>query len=74
MDQGGCPITYVYTQLFTRENIIGLVVIGGIYALCMVFAVLHSRKRALEMAMPATFSPTSWGMSFPEPLPRPARM
>ena len=53
MDQGGCTITYVYTQLFTRENIPGLVVIGGIYALCMVFAVLHSRKRALELTAEA---------------------
>lgn len=50
MDQGGCPITYVFTQLFTRENIPGLVVIAAIYAVCMVFAVTHSRKRAAELA------------------------
>lgn len=50
MDQGGCPITYVFTQLFTRENIPGLIVIAAIYAVCMVFAVTHSRKRAAELA------------------------
>lgn len=50
MDQGGCPITYIFTQLFTLEDIAGLVVIGAIYAVCMVFAVLHSRRRAAELA------------------------
>jgi PTS system galactitol-specific IIC component len=50
MDQGGCPITYIFVQLFTRENILGLIVIGAIYAACMVFAVMHSRQRALENA------------------------
>lgn len=50
MDQGGCPITYVFTQLFTRENIPGMIVIAVIYAVCMVFAVAHSRKRAAELA------------------------
>lgn len=49
MDQGGCPITYIFTQLFTRENIPGLIVIAAIYAVCMVFAVAHSRKRAAEL-------------------------
>lgn len=49
MDQGGCPITYIFTQLFTLEDITGLVVIGAIYAVCMVFAVLHSRRRAGEL-------------------------
>ena len=50
MDQGGCPITYIFVQLFTRENVLGLIVIGAIYAACMVFAVMHSRQRALENA------------------------
>ena len=46
MDQGGCPITYLFVQLFTRENIAGFAVIGIIYVVCMVFAVRHSKKRA----------------------------
>lgn len=50
MDQGGCPITYIFTQLFTRENIPGLIIIAAIYAVSMVFAVMHSKKRATEVA------------------------
>lgn len=50
MDQGGCPITYIFTQLFTRENISGLIVIAAIYAVSMVFTVLHSKKRAAALA------------------------
>ena len=50
MDQGGCPITYIFTQLFTRENIPGLIIIAAIYAVSMVFAVMHSKKRAAEVA------------------------
>lgn len=49
MDQGGCPITYIFTQLFTRENIPGFITIAVIYAVCMVFAVMHSKKRAAEL-------------------------
>ena len=51
MDQGGCPITYIFTQLFTRENIPGLIIIAAIYAVSMVFAVMHSKKRAAEVAV-----------------------
>lgn len=50
MDQGGCPITYIFTQLFTRENLGGMAVIAVIYIVCMVFAVMHSRQRAAELA------------------------
>lgn len=49
MDQGGCPITYIFTSLFTHENVFGLILAAAVYALCMVFAVLHSRKRAAEL-------------------------
>lgn len=50
MDQGGCPITYIFTQLFTRENIPGLIVIAVIYVVSMVFTVLHCKKRAAALA------------------------
>ena len=50
MDQGGCPLTYIFTQIFTQENIPGLIVIAAIYAVCMVFAVRHSKARAAEIA------------------------
>ncbi len=49
MDQGGCPITYIFTELFTRDNIPGLIVISVIYGVCMVFAVATSKKRAAEL-------------------------
>lgn len=46
LDQGGSPITYIYTQLCTRENLVGLAVIAVIYAVCLIFAVRCSKKRA----------------------------
>lgn len=49
MDQGGCPLTYIYTQLCTMENLAGLAVIAVIYVICMVFAIRCSRKRAAEL-------------------------
>lgn len=49
LDQGGCPITYIYTQLFTRENMAGMAAIAIIYVACLVFAVSHSKKRAAEL-------------------------
>ena len=39
LDQGGCPITYLFTQLFTRDNMLGFAVIGIIYVICMIFTV-----------------------------------
>lgn len=48
LDQGGCPITYIFTQLFTMENIAGLVVIAVGYIICLGFAVRCSKKRAAE--------------------------
>lgn len=49
MDQGGCPITYVFTQIFARENLAGMALILSGYIFCMVFAVRCSRKRAAEL-------------------------
>ena len=49
LDQGGCPITYVYTQIFTQENVMGLIVIAAVYAVCLVFSVMHSKKRQREL-------------------------
>lgn len=48
LDQGGCPITYIFTQLFARENLVGTAVIAVIYGICMVVAVRCSKKRAAE--------------------------
>lgn len=49
MDQGGCPITYVFTQLFTRENIPGTIIVAGGYIICILFAVRISQKRAAQL-------------------------
>lgn len=46
LDQGGSPLTYLYTQACTRENVAGLAVIAAVYAVCIVFAVRCSKKRA----------------------------
>ena len=50
LDQGGCPITYVFTQLFTRENLAGAAVIAAIYIVCILFALRCSKKRAAALA------------------------
>ncbi len=44
LDQGGSPITYLYAQLFTRQNIPGLIVIGGLGIVCIAAAVRHSHR------------------------------
>ena len=49
LDQGGSPITYIFTQAFTLENITGLVVIAVIYAICWLFTIRCSKKRAQEL-------------------------
>lgn len=49
LDQGGCPITYIFTELFTRDNITGLAIITVIYAVCMLFAVKTSKDRAQKL-------------------------
>ena len=49
LDQGGCPITYIFTQIFARSNLTGMAVIAVIYAICLVFAVRLSRQRAKEL-------------------------
>lgn len=49
LDQGGVPITYIFTELFTRDNVPGLIAITVIYAICFVFAVKTSKQRAQEL-------------------------
>ena len=44
LDQGGNPITYVFTQIFVKENISGALMIAGIYIACLVFTVFWTRK------------------------------
>lgn len=49
LDQGGSPITYIYTQICTMENVAGLAVIAVIYAICIIFAIRSSKKRAAAL-------------------------
>lgn len=49
LDQGGSPITYIFTEIFTRDNLLGLGVISVLYGISMVFAVRVSKKRALAI-------------------------
>lgn len=49
LDQGGCPITYIFTQLFTRENTLGLIGVGVGYIVCILFAIRCSKKRAAAL-------------------------
>lgn len=50
LDQGGSPLTYIYTQLCTFENAAGLAVIAAIYAVCLAFAIHYSKKRAKALS------------------------
>lgn len=49
LDQGGCPITYVFTQIFARSNMTGMAVIAAVYVVCLAFAVRLSKQRAREL-------------------------
>lgn len=49
LDQGGCPLTYLYTQACTRENLTGLAAIAIIYGICMLFAVRYSKTRGAAL-------------------------
>ena len=49
LDQGGSPITYIFTQTFTLKNVTGLIVIAVIYVICWLFTIRCSKKRAKEL-------------------------
>lgn len=49
LDQGGCPLTYIYTQVLTRENIAGLAAIAVIYGICILFAIRYSKARGAAL-------------------------
>ncbi|HCN6358634.1 TPA: PTS galactitol transporter subunit IIC [Escherichia coli] len=48
MDQGGSPITYLLIQLLTWQNILGLAIIGTVYALGLILT--WNRARRAEKA------------------------
>lgn len=44
LDQGGSPVTYVFTQIFAKENLTGAAVIAGIYLACLIYTIFAMRK------------------------------
>ena len=44
MDQGGSPITYIFVELFQRNNIIGLLIISVIYLACIAISIKYSKR------------------------------
>lgn len=48
LDQGGSPITYVFTQIFVRENIGGAVMIAAIYMICLLFTIVSMKNYQKE--------------------------
>lgn len=50
LDQGGCPITYIFTNLFTHENIPGMLIILVTYVICLIFSVRYSRNLKKKIA------------------------
>lgn len=50
LDQGGCPITFLFTNIFTKDHMGAFVVIAVVYAACMVCTVIGSKKKAAQLA------------------------
>ena len=44
LDQGGSPVTYIFTQIFAKENLAGAAVIAGIYLVCLIYSIFAMRK------------------------------
>lgn len=44
LDQGGAPITYILVQIFTLQNVVGLVAIGAFYGLSLYVTYLRYRR------------------------------
>lgn len=49
LDQGGCPITYIYTNLFTHENIPGTIFILVFYVICFIFSIRYSKRLRAQL-------------------------
>ncbi len=44
MDQGGSPITYLYVELFKRDDLTGFLLVGVFYMLCIVVALRYTKR------------------------------
>lgn len=45
LDQGGCPITYMAAEIFTGQNVSGLLWIGIGYLFCLWFTGRNLKKK-----------------------------
>ncbi|WP_303860447.1 PTS galactitol transporter subunit IIC [Alkalibaculum bacchi] len=50
LDQGGAPLTYIITQIFTLQNLPALLVIGIPYAACIIMSAYYSKKLSAKIA------------------------
>lgn len=53
MDQGGSPITYLLIEGLTMKNVLGLMVIGGIYGLAVFMTWNRAKKHEKQVAIEA---------------------
>ncbi|WP_329886715.1 PTS galactitol transporter subunit IIC [Pseudoramibacter faecis] len=51
LDQGGNPISYVYTNLVSGQNLIPTLVIGATYIGCWLFTIHQSKQRAAAIKL-----------------------
>lgn len=49
LDQGGNPLTYVFTQIFVRENLGGAAAVAAIYTACLIFTIVSMGKYKKSM-------------------------
>lgn len=50
LDQGGWPITYVFTSICSMQNLVSVILITGSYVACLVMSVRFSKRCAAEVA------------------------
>ncbi|MGQ3381029.1 PTS galactitol transporter subunit IIC [Priestia endophytica] len=49
LDQGGSPLMFILTELFTLQNIVPLIVVGGIYGFCVLFTYSWYKRGMKEL-------------------------
>lgn len=49
LDQGGSPVTYILTQIMHNTNMMGLLIVGGIYIFCVICTWIWHKKQVAEL-------------------------
>jgi PTS system galactitol-specific IIC component len=47
LDQGGSPITFILTELFKLQNILPLIIIGGLYIFSVLFTYVQFKRNKI---------------------------